>query len=267
MAGAVSMAILSCAGALARDTTGHDWYAAAKLTVVDLMTGVGFDENALVEFRNADGTVEKVTRSGLTGSYRVRWAREDILEAAWEGATLGALSGVGVPQTSLRPSGGPGRGSDLCRFNRVRCPCRLRREAVPPRLRWPRPPRRLSRRRTDCRSPNLPRLRNRSPPSPGERHWQGQPGGGRPPRAAQPRLRALGLMVAWICAVASPSQGMRCYETDGYYAKDSPEHRNASAWAGRGAAELGFEGPVDPDTFRALLEGKVLGRVDEFMKC
>ncbi|MDE0030320.1 MAG: conjugative relaxase [Deltaproteobacteria bacterium] len=64
-------------------------------------------------------------------------------------------------------------------------------------------------------------------------------------------------MVASIGAVANPSQGAAYYERDGYYAKDSPEHRAASAWAGRGAAELGLEGPVDPDAFRLVLEGEV----------
>ena len=64
-------------------------------------------------------------------------------------------------------------------------------------------------------------------------------------------------MVASIGAVASPSQGASYYERDGYYAKDDPEHRAASAWAGRGVAELGLEGPVDPDTFKAVLEGAV----------
>ena len=64
-------------------------------------------------------------------------------------------------------------------------------------------------------------------------------------------------MVASIGAVASPSQGAHYYERDGYYAKDSPEHRAASAWAGRGAAELGLEGPVDPDTFSQVLAGEV----------
>ena len=64
-------------------------------------------------------------------------------------------------------------------------------------------------------------------------------------------------MVASIGAVASPSQGASYYERDGYYAKDSPEHRAASAWAGRGAEALGLEGPVDPDTFKAVLEGEV----------
>ena len=52
-------------------------------------------------------------------------------------------------------------------------------------------------------------------------------------------------------------QGASYYERDGYYAKDDPDHRAASAWAGRGAAELGLEGPVDPDTFKAILEGRV----------
>ena len=60
-----------------------------------------------------------------------------------------------------------------------------------------------------------------------------------------------------IGALASASQGASYYERDGYYAKDSDEHREASAWAGRGAEELGLKGPVDPDTFRAVLEGKV----------
>ena len=60
-----------------------------------------------------------------------------------------------------------------------------------------------------------------------------------------------------IGALASASQGASYYERDGYYAKDDPEHREASAWAGRGAEELGLAGPVDPGTFRAVLEGRV----------
>ena len=64
-------------------------------------------------------------------------------------------------------------------------------------------------------------------------------------------------MVASIGAVASPAQGVSYYEKDSYYAKDSDEHRAASAWAGKGAEALGLEGAVDPDTFRAVLEGEV----------
>ena len=60
-----------------------------------------------------------------------------------------------------------------------------------------------------------------------------------------------------IGALSSAAQGASYYERDGYYARDDPEHRDASAWAGRGAEELGLKGPVDADTFRAVLEGRV----------
>ena len=60
-----------------------------------------------------------------------------------------------------------------------------------------------------------------------------------------------------IGALASAAQGASYYERDGYYAKDDPEHRAASGWAGRGAEELGLKGPVDPGAFRAVLEGRV----------
>ena len=60
-----------------------------------------------------------------------------------------------------------------------------------------------------------------------------------------------------IGALASAAQGASYYERDGYYAKDDPGHREASAWAGKGAEELGLKGPVDADTFRAVLEGRV----------
>ena len=64
-------------------------------------------------------------------------------------------------------------------------------------------------------------------------------------------------MVASIGALASSSQGVSYYERDGYYARDDPDHRAASAWTGRGAADLGLAGPVDPDVFQAVLEGNV----------
>ena len=60
-----------------------------------------------------------------------------------------------------------------------------------------------------------------------------------------------------IGALSSAAQGASYYERDGYYTKDDPEHRDASGWAGKGAEELGLRGPVDADTFRAVLEGRV----------
>ena len=66
-------------------------------------------------------------------------------------------------------------------------------------------------------------------------------------------------MVAPIGKIASPAQGVGYFEKDGYYPRDDGAHREASAWAGRGAEALGLSGPVDPERFRAVLEGKVSG--------
>ena len=64
-------------------------------------------------------------------------------------------------------------------------------------------------------------------------------------------------MVVSIGAVASPAQGVSYYERDGYYARDDPAHREASAWFGKGADALGLEGSVDPDLFIDVLAGEV----------
>ena len=64
-------------------------------------------------------------------------------------------------------------------------------------------------------------------------------------------------MVVSIGAISSAAQGVSYFERDGYYAKDDPEHLEASAWAGKGAEELGLSGPVDPATFKDVLEGMV----------
>ena len=76
-------------------------------------------------------------------------------------------------------------------------------------------------------------------------------------------------MVVSIGVVAAPAQGVSYYERDGYYARDDPAHRDASAWIGRGAEALGLEGSVDADVFKDVLAGKVpdgsgrrLGRQD-----
>ena len=66
-------------------------------------------------------------------------------------------------------------------------------------------------------------------------------------------------MVASIGKIGSPAQGVGYFEKDGYYARDDGAHREASAWAGKGAEALGLEGPVDPEAFRRVLEGEVPG--------
>ena len=64
-------------------------------------------------------------------------------------------------------------------------------------------------------------------------------------------------MVVSIGAISSAAQGVSYFERDGYYAKDDPEHLEASAWEGKGAEVLGLSGPVDPGVFRDVLEGTV----------
>ena len=64
-------------------------------------------------------------------------------------------------------------------------------------------------------------------------------------------------MVASIGAISSAAQGVSYYERDGYYANDDPAHKEASRWTGKGAAELGLSGPVEPDAFKEILEGRV----------
>ena len=66
-------------------------------------------------------------------------------------------------------------------------------------------------------------------------------------------------MVASIGKIVSSAQGVSYYERDGYYARDDPAHREASAWAGKGSQALGLSGAVDPENFTAVLEGKVPG--------
>ena len=66
----------------------------------------------------------------------------------------------------------------------------------------------------------------------------------------------------------SAGQASHYYEKDDYYAKDSPEHKEASKWFGKGATTLGLNGQVEKDAFVAMLQGKLptgqqLGRIVE----
>ena len=61
----------------------------------------------------------------------------------------------------------------------------------------------------------------------GGRNGGGRAWGGRRTSAGGSDMRSIG-------ARSSAAQGASYYERDGYYAKDDPEHRAASAWHGRG---------------------------------
>ena len=67
------------------------------------------------------------------------------------------------------------------------------------------------------------------------------------------------LMVAKVRPLKSSAAAVSYYEKDGYYAKDDPEHRDASFWHGGAAKDLGLKGHVLPGEFEDLLAGWVPG--------
>ena len=69
-----------------------------------------------------------------------------------------------------------------------------------------------------------------------------------------------------ISVIKSTDAVYSYYETDNYYAKDSPEAKETTHWWGLGAMHLKLEGFVDPELFNTLLEGRIvdqqLGRTE-----
>ena len=66
-------------------------------------------------------------------------------------------------------------------------------------------------------------------------------------------------MVATVRALKSSAAAVSYFEKDGYYAKDDPEHRDASFWHGGAAKDLGLKGHVLPGEFEDVLAGWVPG--------
>ena len=92
---AAGMAVLVAGLALALGTTGHDWYAAWKFTLVEAMLTAGFSDYGVVEYRTATGETITVHRYQL--AYRMSeawWARRQIFSLAADRAVLGACTGL-----------------------------------------------------------------------------------------------------------------------------------------------------------------------------
>ena len=66
-------------------------------------------------------------------------------------------------------------------------------------------------------------------------------------------------MVASVTQLRSSATAVSYYEKDGYYAKDDPEHRDASFWEGEAARDAGLRGHVLPGEFEDVLDGWVPG--------
>ena len=97
----VAMPVLLTGLALVRDTTGHDWYAARKLTATQAMLAIGFRRDADTEYRFAGGDTFSISRDVLTEFDGPRVARERILSTIADHAGLGAVAGIGCAVTLL----------------------------------------------------------------------------------------------------------------------------------------------------------------------
>ncbi len=93
--GIAALTVAVPAVALIRNTTAHDWYAARKVTVADVMIGAGFDRFAQSEYRTADGVTGMVTRYDIFFNGEALWARARILDTIAGNAMLGAGAGFG----------------------------------------------------------------------------------------------------------------------------------------------------------------------------
>ena len=66
-------------------------------------------------------------------------------------------------------------------------------------------------------------------------------------------------MVATVVVLRSSAVAVIYYERDGYYARNDPEHRQASFWYGDAAKALGLRAHVHPSRFESVLSGYVPG--------
>ena len=64
-------------------------------------------------------------------------------------------------------------------------------------------------------------------------------------------------MVATVTRLKAAATTVHYFEVDGYYAKNDPEHREASHWHGEAADLLGLHGTIKPKHFEAVLAGYV----------
>ena len=93
---------------LTRGTTGHDWYAAGKLTAIEIALAVGFSEYTPVAYRWKDGDTMNMSRAVFPEFGPPVQARRHILATIGDGVMLGA--GVGGTVFFLMLLGAAGHG-------------------------------------------------------------------------------------------------------------------------------------------------------------
>ena len=106
--GVAAMTLAVPAILLARGTAGHDWYAAGKLTAVEIALAVGFSEYTAVAYRRTYGDTWNISRAVFVEFGPPVRARQRILAAIGDGVMLGA--GVGGTVFCLMLLGAAGHG-------------------------------------------------------------------------------------------------------------------------------------------------------------
>jgi len=106
--GVAAMTLAAPVLLLARGTTGHDWYAAGKLTVEEAMLAVGFSKYTTVAYHRADGDIWNITRAVFVEFGPPVQARQRILAVIGDGVMLGA--GIGGTVFCLMLLGAAGQG-------------------------------------------------------------------------------------------------------------------------------------------------------------
>ncbi len=107
--GVAATAVLVAGILLARNTTGHDWYSAGKLTLHEAMLAVGFSEYKPVAYRTSRGDTWNIIRVVLVEHGPLVRARRRILTTIGEGVLLGAGAGGTVFCLMLLGPAGPWR--------------------------------------------------------------------------------------------------------------------------------------------------------------
>ena len=91
------MAVLVAGIALVLGTTGHDWYAAWKFTVANMMLSLGFSNHGLIEYRLAAGVTINIERFRFVHGMDEAWsARRLIFSLVADRAVLGACTGLAL---------------------------------------------------------------------------------------------------------------------------------------------------------------------------
>ena len=83
--GAFLMALVLPGLAPVRDTTGHDWYAAGKVTAAQTVIASGFDRDVAMQYRTREGETETLTRYSIADGFEVLGARAGAMTTPRDG--------------------------------------------------------------------------------------------------------------------------------------------------------------------------------------